>query len=107
MSATEQINGFQAKVQEKLAQVQKLAQERAKELEAEAKKAFEIFGDRAQTELKQFFAQAQGSTREQALKFGAELVKLGQKLQEMAKEVDATAVAAEPAQASEKTSDVH
>jgi hypothetical protein len=89
MSATEQINNIQAKVQEKLAQVQKHAQVRAKELESEAKKAFELFGDRAQAELKQFLSHAQGSTRDQWSKFGAELVKLGNKVQEMAKETEA------------------
>ena len=59
------------------------------ELESEAKKAFELFGDRAQAELKQFLSSAQGSTREQWSKFGAELVKLGHKVQEMAKEQEA------------------
>ncbi len=104
MSTNEQVNNFQTKVQEKLAQVQKLAQERAKELEVEAKKAFELFGDRAQAELKQFLAHAQGSTREQWAKFGGELVKLGTKLQEMAKE---PAPAATEAEKIEKAQEVH
>ena len=113
MSATEQINNFQSKVQEKLAQVQKLAQERAKELEAEAKKAFELFGDRAQCgSFKQFLAHAQESTRETWTKFGGELVKLGQKLQEMAKATEEAAeTAAEKAETEAeriaKATDVH
>jgi len=103
MTATEQISSLQTKVQEKLAQVQKVAQERAKELEVEAKKAFELFGDRAQAELKLFLATAQSSTREQWGKFGGELVKLGEKLQQMAKESQI----ADEAEKTEKTADVH
>ncbi len=107
MSATEQVSNFQVKVQEKLAQFQKVAQERAKGLEVEAKKAFDLFGDRAQAELKQFLATAQHSTREQWSKFGGELVKLGEKVQQMAHESQAAGEAEKIAEADKAATEVH
>ncbi len=86
MSAVEQLNNFQSKAKEQFAQVKKAAQARAKELEGEAKKALELLGDRAQVELGQLLAHAQGSTRAQWSRLGAELVKLGEKLQQLAAE---------------------
>jgi vacuolar-type H+-ATPase subunit H len=85
MFQNEQVKQWEAKVQQTIAEAQKVAQARARQVEAEARKAFELLGDRAQAEMKQFLAHAQEGTREQWAKFGGELIKLGQKLQEMAK----------------------
>ena len=85
MFAQAQVTHFQARLQQTIADAQKKAQERAKGVETEVKKLVELFGDRAQAELKQFLAQAQVSTRDQVFNLGAELVKFGQKVQELAK----------------------
>ncbi len=86
MSAVEQFSNFQNLAKEQFTKVAKVAQTRAKELETEAKKSLELLGDRAQVELAQLFAHAQGSTKAQWSKLGAELVKLGEKIQQMAAE---------------------
>lgn len=91
MFASEQMKQLETKVQQTIAEAQKLAAARARQVEGEARKAFELLGDRAQSEMKQFLAHAQTSTREQWLKFGGELVKLGQKMQEMAHQHEAAA----------------
>jgi hypothetical protein len=95
MFASEQVKQFESKVQKTIAEAQKVAQARAKQVESEARKAFELLGDRAQSEMKQFLAHAQESTREQWTKFGGELIKLGQKLQEMAQQHEAATAGAE------------
>ena len=104
MFQSEQVKQWETKVQKTIADAQKVAQQRARQVEAEARKAFELLGDRAQAEMKQFLAQAQEGTREGWSKFGGELVRLGQKLQEMAKHAApvAEAPAATPAQEAAK-----
>jgi F0F1-type ATP synthase membrane subunit b/b' len=84
----------QSKIHEAFQQAQTKASARAKELEQEARKVFETLGDRAQAELKTLLAQAQASSREQMGVLGAELEKLGKKLQELA-----TAPVAKPPEA--------
>jgi hypothetical protein len=83
-TVSKQIDSVQSKVQETFAHAQETATKRVQQLEAEAKKALEMLGDRAQSELKAFFATAQESTKNQWVKFGGELVKLGEKLQSIA-----------------------
>jgi hypothetical protein len=90
MFANEQVKRWESKVQETLAGAQKVAQERARRVEAEARKALELLGDRAQAEMKQLLATAHEGTRERWAKLGGELIKLGQHLQEMAKAPAAT-----------------
>ena len=97
MFATEQVKQWESKVQSSIAEAQKMAQQRARQVEAEARKALELLGDRAQAELKQFLAQAREGTRGQWSKFGGELVKLGTKLQEMSKAPAAEQKPVEPA----------
>ena len=75
---------FQTKIQEAFQQAQVKATARARELEQEARKVLETLGDRAQAELKTLLGQAQTMSREQMGALGAELEKLGKKLQEMA-----------------------
>ena len=81
----QQMNDFQARINETSGAAQKRAQTRAKELEAEARKIFETLGGRAQAELRVLLAQAQGMSKEQVAQLGGELVKLGSRLQELAK----------------------
>jgi F0F1-type ATP synthase membrane subunit b/b' len=88
---SEQINGFQAKVQEQLKDAQAKAASRAKELEAEARKAFQHLGEKAQVEIKGWLSHAELSSRESLHAIGAELVKLGKRLQEVGKQVEAKA----------------
>ena len=84
----------QTRIQEAFQQAQTKAAARAKELEQEARKVLETLGDRAQAEMKTLLAHAQTSSREQMGVLGAELEKLGKKLQELA-----TASAAKPPEA--------
>lgn len=49
-------------------------------------KLFETLGDRAQAELKLRVVQARVSSRDQLAQVGKELVRLGQKLQELSKD---------------------
>lgn len=77
----EQMNQFQSRLNETLG----AAQKRAQEIEAEARKVVETLGDRAQAELKVLLTQAQGLSKEQVAHLGDELVKLGTRLQELAK----------------------
>ena len=75
------MNQFQSRLNETLG----AAQKRAQGLESEARKILETLSDRAQAELKVLLAQAQGLSKEQVLQLGGELVKIGTRLQEMAK----------------------
>jgi hypothetical protein len=74
------MNGFQKAVQD----AQTRAAARARDFEKEARKVLETLGDRAQAELKTLLQTAQTSSREQVSLLGAELEKLGKKLQELA-----------------------
>ena len=85
MFANDQVKRWESKVQETFAGAQKIAQERAHRVEAEARKALELLGDRAQAEMKQLLATAQEGTRERWARLGGELIKLGQRLQAMSK----------------------
>jgi len=58
---------------------------KAKEYEAEARKILEALGDRAQAELKVLLSQAKVETRGRIADLGAELEKLGRKVQELAR----------------------
>lgn len=87
----EQFNGFQAKVQEQFKDAQVKATTRAKEIEVEARKAFQNLSEKAQVELKGFMGQAETVSREGLHALGAELVKLGKRLQELGKQVEAKA----------------
>lgn len=78
------MNDFQTKIQEAFQQAQTKATARAREFEAEARKVLETLGDRAQAEMRTLLHNAQQSSREQMALIGAELEKLGRKLQELA-----------------------
>jgi hypothetical protein len=82
----EQMNQFQSRLNETFG----AAQKRAQEIEAEARKIVESLGERAQAELKVLLAQAQGLSKEQIAQLGGELVKLGTRLQDLAKSWKAT-----------------
>ena len=71
MFTNEQMKEVQAKLHEAFQSTQKL---------------FETLGDRAQAELKLRMAQAQVSSRDQVAQVGKDLVRLGLKLQELAKD---------------------
>lgn len=103
MFAQAQVTQFQARFHQTINDAQKKAQERAKGVEAEVKKLVELFGDRAQAEMKQFLSQAQVSTRDQVFNLGAELVKFGQKIQELAKAAGTAAEGTAPAEMAPKT----
>ena len=96
MFATDQVKQWESKFQHTIAEAQKVAQERARQVEAEARKAIGLLGDRAQAEVKQLLSQAQSGTRDQWVKVGEHFIKLGTKIQEMAK--PAAAEAAAPAE---------
>ena len=85
MFNSEKVNEFQAKVQQAFESAQARAAARVRDFETEARKALETLGDRAQAELKVLFARAKTDTREQVVQLGGELIKLGKKLQEMAR----------------------
>lgn len=87
MFATDQVKQWESKFQHTIAEAQKVAQARARQVEAEARKAFELLGDRAQAEVKQLLSQAQTETRDQWVKVGEQFIKFGTKMQEMAKPV--------------------
>jgi hypothetical protein len=57
------------------------ASAKAKEFEVEARKILEALGDRAQSELKVLISQAKSDTRTRISDLGAELEKLGRKVQ--------------------------
>ena len=73
------------------------ASAKAKEFEVEARKILEALGDRAQAELKVLISQAKTDTRTRIADLGAELEKLGRKVQELAR----TPVATKDPQAAE------
>jgi methyl-accepting chemotaxis protein len=85
MFSTEQVNQFQARFHEVIQQAQTRAAARAKEIEAASRKMLETLGDRAQSELTQLLSAAKVDTREQVERFGAELEKLGRRIQAMAR----------------------
>lgn len=76
MFKTEQVNEFQARLHETFQTAQRM---------------FETLTDRAQAELKVLFGQAQVTSKEQVGELGKELVRLGLKLQELAKEPEVAA----------------
>jgi hypothetical protein len=86
-------------VQQAFEAAQAKAAVRVRDFESEARKALETLGDRVQAELKILFARAKTDTRDQVAQLGAELVKLGQKLQEMARVESAKAPEADKAEA--------
>ena len=81
---SEQINGFQAKVQEQFKDAQAKASTRAKEIEAEARKAFAALSEKAQE-----------TSRESLFVLGGELIKLGKRLQEIGKAAEPKAAEAD------------
>jgi|SRR5256885_3809318 len=85
MFTSGQFNEFQSRVQEVLHTAQARATARAKEFESEARKLFDLVGDRAQVELKSFLSGAKSDTRESVLNLGVEIEKLGKRLQEIAR----------------------
>ena len=85
MFTSGQFNDFQNRVQEVLHAAQTRATARAKEFESEARKLFDIVGDRAQVELKSFLAGARSDTRDSVANLGVEIEKLGKRLQEIAR----------------------
>jgi hypothetical protein len=85
MFSTEQVTQFQARLHDVIQQAQSRATARAKELEAASRKMLETLGDRAQMELTQLLSAAKIDTRDQVERFGAELEKLGKKIQAMAR----------------------
>lgn len=84
MFTPEKMNEFQTKLHETFQSAQQRASARARELEVDARKILETLGDRAQAELEELMSRAQVSTKEQVSQLGAELVKLGKKLQDLA-----------------------
>jgi hypothetical protein len=58
---------------------------KAKEFEAEARKILEALGDRAQAELKVLIAATKSDTRDRIAVLGADIEKLGRKVQELAR----------------------
>jgi hypothetical protein len=85
MFTSGQFNEFQNRVQEALHTAQTRATARAKEFESEARKLFDLMGDRAQVELKSFLAGAKSDTRDSVANLGVEIEKLGKRLQEIAR----------------------
>jgi hypothetical protein len=84
MFTSTQFNDFQIRVQEVLHTAQTRATARAKEFESEAKKLFDLVGDRAQVELKSFLAGAKTDTRDSIANLGVEIEKFGKRIQELA-----------------------
>lgn len=78
------MNPFQTKIEEAFQKAQTKAASRAREIEQETRKVLETLGDRAQAELKALLHSAQNSSREQMGIIGAELERLGRRLQEIA-----------------------
>src|SRR5438045_8804356 len=85
MFTSGQFNEFQNRVQEVIHTAQARATARAKEFESEARKLFDIVGDRAQVELKSFLAGARSDTRDSVANLGVESEKLGKRRQEIAR----------------------
>lgn len=81
------MNDFQKRIEEAFQQAQTRASVRAKELEGEARKVLETLSDRVQAEMKTLLQQAQATSREQMVILGAELEKLGKKLQHLGQTV--------------------
>ena len=75
---------FQTRIHDAFQQAQTKAASRAREFEQEARKAFETLGDRAQAEFRTLLQNAAKGSRDQIAALGAELEKLGKKLQEIA-----------------------
>ena len=75
-------------VKQAFGSAQAKASAKAKEFEGEARKIFEALGDRAQAELKVLISQARSDTRGRIADLGAELEKLGRKVQELARSAD-------------------
>ena len=75
---------FQTRIHEAFQQAQTRAASRAREFEQEARKVLETLGDRAQAELRTLLQNAAKGSRDQIAALGAELEKLGKKLQEIA-----------------------
>jgi phytoene/squalene synthetase len=75
---------FQTRIHEAFQQAQTRAASRAREFEQEARKVLETLGDRAQAELRTLLQNAAKGSREQIAALGAELEKLGKKLQDIA-----------------------
>jgi F0F1-type ATP synthase membrane subunit b/b' len=82
-------------VRQAFGSAQAKAQSKAKEFEVEARKILEALGDRAQAELKVLIAQAKSDTRGRIAELGADIEKLGRKVQELVRAAEKTA-AAEP-----------
>jgi vacuolar-type H+-ATPase subunit H len=99
MFATEQVKQWETKFQNRIAEAQKVAQEKARQVETEARKALGMLGDRAQAQIQQLLAEAKTGTRDQWVKVGGELIKLGTKMQDLAKPAEPAAPAAEAAPA--------
>src|SRR5437868_14894053 len=72
-------------VKQAFGSAQAKASAKAKEFEVEARKILEALGDRAQAELKVLIAQTKTDTRGRIADFGAEIEKLGRKVQELAR----------------------
>ncbi len=84
MFTAEQMSEFQTKLHESFQNAQQRASTRARELEADARKILETLGDRVQAELEELRSRAQVSSKDQLSQLGAELIKLGKKLQSLA-----------------------
>jgi hypothetical protein len=80
-------------VKQAFGSAQAKASAKAKEFEVEARKILEALGDRAQAELKVFMSQTKSDTRNRIANLGAELEKLGRKVQELARTADKEAEA--------------
>jgi hypothetical protein len=75
-------------VKQAFGSAQAKASAKAKEFEVEARKIFEALSDRAQAELKVFLSQTKSDTRTRIADLGAELEKLGRKVQALARAAD-------------------
>ena len=82
---TIQTNGFSARFQEQLKDAQAKASSRAKEIEAEARKAFASLSEKVPAELKLLLDQAEATSIKSLHALGAELVNMGKRLQDLGK----------------------
>jgi len=80
-------------VKQAFGSAQAKASAKAKEFEVEARKILEALGDRAQAELKVLISQAKSDTRGRIADLGAELEKLGRKVQDLVRAAEAKATA--------------
>jgi predicted trehalose synthase len=85
MFTSGQFNEFQNRFQEVLHAAQTKATARAKGFEMEARKLLDLLGGRAEVELKSFLAGAKSDTRDSVASLGAEIEKLGKRLQGLAR----------------------